>query len=159
MEASVRKRPRSAVVDVGAVDDFPEASARIVEARGLEIGVISWHGRLYALRNVCPHMGGPVCRGELLPRIVAPDDAPGRLDVEREIPVIACAWHSWEFDVRTGESLTPDNLRVRTYAVEVADGRVLVDLARGSRSHSVDEELDEEVAVDIHEDREASHDH
>jgi nitrite reductase (NADH) small subunit len=43
-------------------------------------------------------------------------------------PVIACPWHGWEFDVRTGVSLWDDHYRVRTYPAHVSNGRVLVDL-------------------------------
>ena len=43
-------------------------------------------------------------------------------------PVLACPWHGWEFDVRTGRGIRDRTYRARTYRVEIADGRVLVDL-------------------------------
>ena len=84
---------------------------------------------VYALRNVCPHALGPVCAGRLGPKIVAPGGDPMAFDVDESCPVIACAWHGWEFDVRTGQAVWPDaRMRVRTYATRVEGGRVLVAL-------------------------------
>jgi nitrite reductase (NADH) small subunit len=114
-------------VDVGAADELDDGRFKVVEVSGREVGVIRWRGRFYAVSNVCPHMGGPVC-GELIPKIVSPTGAPGELAVEEEVPVIVCGWHSQEFDARTGRSLTPEATRLRTYRTEVVGGRVLVDL-------------------------------
>jgi nitrite reductase/ring-hydroxylating ferredoxin subunit len=48
--------------------------------------------------------------------------------------VIACGWHGWEFDVRTGSAVvTGSRYKVRTYSVRVEDGRVLVDVQRRKR--------------------------
>lgn len=115
-------------VDVGAVDDFLDGSATVVVAGRREIGVVRWHGRFYALRNVCPHESGPLCRGQLL-SLIRPGSEVGDLDVDPTIPVMACPWHGWEFDVRTGRTLWSDaRMRVRTYAVSVCDDRVILEL-------------------------------
>ena len=42
-------------------------------------------------------------------------------------PVIACPWHGWEFDVESGEAVWNPSQRIRTYPVDIAGGRVLVD--------------------------------
>jgi nitrite reductase/ring-hydroxylating ferredoxin subunit len=115
-------------VDVGALDDFAEGAVRVIEADGREIGVVRWSGRLYALSNVCVHQSGPVCRGILSARLTAA--APGCMELDATTPVIACPWHGWEYDVRTGAAIWDSTYRLRTYPVSVASGRVLVDLAR-----------------------------
>jgi nitrite reductase/ring-hydroxylating ferredoxin subunit len=43
-------------------------------------------------------------------------------------PVLACAWHAWEFDLRTGKALTDPTARVAAYPVRVEDGRMLLEL-------------------------------
>ena len=100
----------------------------------VELGIVRWDGdQVHALRNVCPHAGGPVCEGRLGPRIVASAADPLRLEVDETCPVVTCAWHGWEFDARDGRALAPGpRLRVRTYPVRIEDGTVLVDL--GSRA-------------------------
>ena len=41
--------------------------------------------------------------------------------------VVTCPWHSWQFDVTSGESQT-DDLRATPYPVRVEGGDVLVEL-------------------------------
>src|SRR3712207_1948678 len=94
------------MIDVGGLDDFAPRSVTIVSAGRVEVGVVRWDGdEVFALRNLCPHARGPVCEGRLGPRIVAAGGDPLALDVDETTPVIACAWHGWEFDVRTGEAV------------------------------------------------------
>ena len=109
--------------DVGALDEFPEAGVRVVDAGGEEVGVIRWRGEVFAVRNLCPHQLGPVARGPVRSRLAA--EAVGAMCVEQETPILACPWHGWEFDVRTGRPLA-GSARVRTYSVEVEAGRVVV---------------------------------
>jgi nitrite reductase (NADH) small subunit len=103
----------------------------VVRLGRAEIGIVRWDGdAVHALRNVCPHAGGPVCEGRLSPRLVSPASDPLRLDADESCPTVTCAWHGWEFDARDGRALAPGSrLRVRTYPVLVEDGVVLVDLA------------------------------
>jgi nitrite reductase (NADH) small subunit len=112
------------LVDVGAVEDFPEGKMRLVSVNGQEIGVLRWQGDLYAYRNVCPHQSGPLCEGSVGPRIVAA--SPGVPELDLEHAVIACPWHRCEFDIRTGISAWDSSYRVKTYPVVVQDDRVLV---------------------------------
>ncbi len=78
-------------------------------------------GRFYALRNACPHQGGPLCLG-VLTGLVVPDQ-PGRYRYLRRGEILRCPWHGWEFDVRTGQSyVDPARTRVRTYPVELVPG-------------------------------------
>jgi nitrite reductase/ring-hydroxylating ferredoxin subunit len=61
---------------------------------------------------------------------MAADGRPGTLALDDSKPVIACAWHGWEFDVRTGRAVWgKPSFRVRTYPVRVETGRVRVDLS------------------------------
>jgi nitrite reductase/ring-hydroxylating ferredoxin subunit len=119
-------------VDVGALDDFAERTVRVVRAEGREIGVIRWGGRLYAIGNVCVHQNGPVCHGILSARLTA--TAPGGMELDEAVPVIACPWHGWEYDVRTGAAIWDPHYRLRTYPVSVADGRVLIEVSRAPGS-------------------------
>lgn len=118
--------------DLGPLEAFREGEIKVVKAGQREIGVTRWHGRFYAVRNVCAHQRGPVCRGWLSARVSAA--SPGEISVEDEAPVIACPWHGWEFDLGTGQALCDHNFVLRTYPVWVDNGRVLVELGRGAAS-------------------------
>jgi len=118
----------SMLVDVGALEDFREGSGfRIVSVKGQEVGIVRWKGQVYALRNYCPHQGGPVCRGTLGVRLVGGDGKPGVIEIDPETPIIACAWHRWEFDIRTGTAVWDTRYRVQTYSVVIKNDRVLVE--------------------------------
>jgi nitrite reductase/ring-hydroxylating ferredoxin subunit len=116
--------------DIGAVRDFHEHTVTLVHAGRREIGIVRWNGEIYAISNVCTHQRGPLCRGALSGRLAA--SMPGAMEVDDETPVLACPWHGWEFDVRSGRALWDERYAVRTYPVAVEDGRVLVEL-KGSR--------------------------
>jgi nitrite reductase (NADH) small subunit len=112
-------------IDVGAIDDFTEGRIRIVRAGEREVGILRWSGMLHALSTVCPHQGGPVCAGIVSPRLVAA--RPGGMELDEATPIVACPWHGWEFDVRTGRAIWDTSVRLRTWCVKVAGGRVFVD--------------------------------
>jgi len=120
------------LIEVGALDDFPDRGVRIVSVGCRELGIVRWEGEFYALHNRCPHQAGPVCTGTLGPKIVC--DSPGQLEIDPDSPVIACAWHRWEFDVKTGASVWDPKYRVKTYPVEIRDDRVLVRMPSGERA-------------------------
>jgi nitrite reductase/ring-hydroxylating ferredoxin subunit len=113
-------------VDVGQLDDFRDGQVTIVVVNGREIGVVRWFENVFALANLCAHQRGPLCRGTLSPRLESRE--PGSMELAEGAPVIACPWHGWEFDVRTGRAVWDEGYAVRTYPVQVEDGRILVDL-------------------------------
>jgi nitrite reductase (NADH) small subunit len=114
-------------IDVGMLEDFDDGQIRVIEVNGREIGIARRSDTIYALRNLCPHQAGPICAGRML-AAVTPTSAVGQFDVDRDSPVMACAWHGWEFSMQTGESIPDPTLRVRTYDVQIEDGRVLVEM-------------------------------
>jgi 3-phenylpropionate/trans-cinnamate dioxygenase ferredoxin subunit len=103
---------------VATVSEIPPGGRKIVEAAGRSIGVFNVNGEFFALRNRCPHQGAPLCDGKLWGALTA--DKPGEFQYSRQGEIIACIWHGWEFDLRTGQSwCDPAKLRVRRYEVEV----------------------------------------
>jgi nitrite reductase (NADH) small subunit len=115
-------------VGVGPLDAFPLNEVRVLEVGGRSIGVVRTAEAVYAVRNVCPHQGAPICRGSFGGTMMP--SAPGEKEYGLEHRVLRCPWHAWEFDVRTGEALfgTSDR-RLVTYRTEVRGGDVFVYLA------------------------------
>ncbi|HEY4099212.1 MAG TPA: Rieske (2Fe-2S) protein [Baekduia sp.] len=114
-------------MDVGAEDEFAEAVIRVVSVDGRDVGVLRWRGGWYAMRNICPHLGAPLCVGPLQAFLTVDDPAGDEIVVDPTRPMLMCPWHRWEFDLSTGQSVGGKE-RVKTYPVRVQDGRVLVDL-------------------------------
>lgn len=112
------KESRMAKYVVGAVEDIPPGERVIVEIAGRSVGVFNVGGEFYALRNTCPHQGGPLCQGRLTGFIMA--RVPGEYSYTRRGEILRCPWHGWEFDVKTGQSwFDPMQTRVRAYPVSV----------------------------------------
>jgi 3-phenylpropionate/trans-cinnamate dioxygenase ferredoxin subunit len=103
---------------VATVDEIPPGARKIVELEGRSIGVFNVDGNFFALRNRCPHQGGPLCRGAISGFVSAAK--PGEYRISRRGKVLRCPWHGWEFDVTTGQSwFDPSKVRVRHYEVTV----------------------------------------
>ena len=117
-------------VVVARADEIPPGKRKLVEVGGLSIGVFNVGGEYFALRNRCPHQGGPLCEGNQWGLLTA--RVPGEFEYGREGEIIACGWHGWEFDIRTGQSwCDPSKLRVKRYEVEVEPGTAVVDPVPG----------------------------
>lgn len=118
------------MLDVGRLHDFAERSITIVIVgrHQREIGILRWNcDSVYALHNRCPHHGGPLCEGTVVPTLASLADAWG-IAVDQDRPVIVCPWHLWEFSAATGACLTDGRMRARTFKTLIADDRVYVDL-------------------------------
>lgn len=116
-------------VAVGRADEIPHGG-RIVDVNGMSVGVFRIGEEVVAVLNICPHELAPVCKG--IQRGTSLPSAPGEFRWGREDEIIACPWHQWEFDLRSGVSLTDPKVKVRTFPVEIEDGEVHVVL-RGRR--------------------------
>lgn len=104
--------------NLGPLTGFPEGEQRLVEVAGRSIGVFNVRGRLFALRNRCPHQGGPLCSGRVFTRLES--DRPGQYRYADGEFLVECPWHGWEFDLATGQSwFDPARTRVRPYPLTV----------------------------------------
>jgi nitrite reductase/ring-hydroxylating ferredoxin subunit len=120
------------ITDIGRVDDFAEGRISTITVGRAEIGIVRWSGKIYAVSTLCIHQGAPLCQGVLAGRLTA--TRPGEMALDDTTPVIACPWHGWEFDVRTGEAIWDPRMRVRVYEVQVVGDRVLIETGSSSRA-------------------------
>jgi nitrite reductase/ring-hydroxylating ferredoxin subunit len=101
---------------VAKVSDFAEKNLKIVEVKGMEIGIYRVDGQYYAWRNFCPHAAAPVCAGMVcgtrLPSMVY------EYEYGRDQEILRCPWHGWEFDLKTGRHLVDSGYKLRGYPVE-----------------------------------------
>jgi nitrite reductase/ring-hydroxylating ferredoxin subunit len=108
-------------VVVCRVEDFPAGERKIVKAGPRSIGVFNVDGEYFAIRNRCPHQGGPLCQGRIAPW--ARSSGPGDFQLDAEATLLACPWHGWEYDLATGQSfLGPGEPGVKSYDVDVEAG-------------------------------------
>jgi 3-phenylpropionate/trans-cinnamate dioxygenase ferredoxin subunit len=117
------------MIDVAALEHLEEGVPTKVMVEGRGIVLVRWGTEVLAARDLCPHQLQSFDGGRVHPRVVG-DGRPGEVAIAPTGPVLACPWHSWEFDLRDGSCTVDPTLRVRIYRVEVRDGRVLVELQR-----------------------------
>ena len=104
---------------VAAVDEIPPGSRKRISAGGRDIVVFNIAGEFFALLDRCPHEGASLCAGKLVGLMEG--DVPGAYRLTRAGEILRCPWHGWEFDVRTGRSVSdPKRLRVNAYASTIA---------------------------------------
>jgi len=109
---------------VARISEIPPGGRKIVRVEGREVGIFNLDGRLYALKNTCPHQGARVCLGKLVGTTLPLGVFEFRYGKEGQI--LRCPWHSWEYDITTGRAVFDPNVRVMTYPVEIADDEVRV---------------------------------
>jgi nitrite reductase (NADH) small subunit len=78
-------------IEVGSLNDIPKLGARIVRTETGDIAVFrTAEDEVFALRDQCPHKGGPLSQGIVHGKRVA------------------CPLHDWKIHLDTGLAVAPD---------------------------------------------------
>lgn len=111
---------------VATTAEIPEGGRKLVHIRGRGIAVFNVRGEYFAILDRCPHEGGSLCKGKLIGEVRS--EGFGDYRYARRGEVVRCAWHGWEFDLRTGRSFCdPERLKVLRYDVHVEHGKDVVE--------------------------------
>jgi nitrite reductase/ring-hydroxylating ferredoxin subunit len=124
---------------LGPVSSFTDPGRKVVDIDGVEVGVFHLKGRFTAYENLCPHQGGPVCQGKIVPRveeIVGADRRSNGMSFSKTQTNIVCPWHGYEFDIATGCHQGDQRLRLRMIDVHVADGDVVLRMPESTERRS-----------------------
>jgi len=98
-------------IRVGAIDDIPRLGARVVKSAHGDVAVFrNAEDEVFALRDKCPHKGGPLSQGIVFGRHVA------------------CPLHNWTIGLEDGNAAAPDEGCAEFYPVKVEDGMVYLRL-------------------------------
>jgi nitrite reductase/ring-hydroxylating ferredoxin subunit len=96
---------------VASLDEVPAGEPKLVDLDGTRVVLARVGEAVYACGDVCSHRGGPLSQGKL---------TGSRL---------ACPWHGWMYDVRTGRCLFPGRgASVPTYPVRIDGDAIFVEL-------------------------------
>ncbi len=96
-------------IDIGALDDLPLRGSRCVQTPTGKIGVFrTADDRVFAIRNECPHKGGPLTEGIVHGHSVT------------------CPLHNWVISLETGLAQGADEGAVETIPVRVEGTRILL---------------------------------
>lgn len=96
-------------IDIGAEADIPLRGSRVVKAPAGDIAVFkAADGAIFALRDKCPHKGGPLSQG-----IVHGHG-------------VTCPLHNWVISLETGEAQGADKGCTPKIPTKVEQGRVMI---------------------------------
>ena len=99
------------LMKVADATNLAPGQATAVEIDGNRIAVFNVGGTFYAIDDTCPHAGGPLSEGKV------------------DGGKVVCPWHEAEFDLTTGEVLSPPAFEgVKSYKVVVEGNEVKVEL-------------------------------
>jgi nitrite reductase/ring-hydroxylating ferredoxin subunit len=95
------------LIDAGAVN---EGEGKTVRRNERAFAVFRHAGEIYVTDDECPHVGASLANGWV------------------EDGQVACAFHGWTFDLKTGACLTCPGRPVRTYPVRIENGAVHIEI-------------------------------
>ncbi len=99
-------------IEVGSIEDIPTLGSRVIESAEGDIALFrNSEDEVFALRNSCPHKGGPLADGLVAGRQVT------------------CPLHSWTLELETGEVIAPDKGCARSYPVKIDNQVIYLNLA------------------------------
>jgi len=98
-------------ITVARLDDIPPLGSRVVVTDAGEVAIFrTGDDQVFALRDRCPHKGGPLSQGIVYGHTVA------------------CPLHNWSIDLESGQAVAPDVGCARRYQTRVEDGVVAISL-------------------------------
>ena len=101
-------------IEIGRVEDIPVQGARTVRTPEGDVAVFrTAAGEVFALRDRCPHAGGPLSQGIVHGRSVT------------------CPLHAWVIDLATGEATGPDEGCTGSIPLRVEDGMIRLGMGSG----------------------------
>jgi nitrite reductase/ring-hydroxylating ferredoxin subunit len=90
------------LVTVATTSELKPGQAKTVQVKGQTIALFNIGGAYYAIDDTCTHVGGPLSEGSV------------------EGTRVTCPWHGAEFDVTSGQALSPPAATgVTSYKVHV----------------------------------------
>ena len=97
--------------EVAKIGDLEPGEGKLIELEDKEIALFNCNGVYYAIDNECTHVGGPLCEGEI------------------EGDKVICPWHGAEYDLKTGEVLSPPAQHsVKSYKVIVQGDSIKIEV-------------------------------
>jgi nitrite reductase/ring-hydroxylating ferredoxin subunit len=97
-------------IELCSTDEVTPGAALKVETEGLTLAVFNVSGEFFVTDDLCTHGPGSLSEGYL------------------EDDVIECNFHNGQFNVRTGEVVSPPCMvPIKIYPVMVVDGKVTIE--------------------------------
>ncbi len=94
-------------IAIAKLEDIPLRGSRQLKTDTADIALFrTGSDEVYAIRDQCPHLGGPLSQGMV------------------HGSTVTCPLHNWKIDLKSGQAQAPDEGCVNTYPVKVEQGVV-----------------------------------
>ena len=121
---------------VAAANEILPGQRKLVNVRGRPILIFNLDGDYFGILDRCPHQGASLCKGQLVGLVES--DRPGQYNFTRSNEIIRCAWHGWEFDIRTGKSrCEPEKIKATQYNIDTKTGSEVIEEAYETETFDV----------------------
>ena len=98
-------------IEIGTLDDIPRRGSRVIATELGDIAVFrNSADEVFAVRDRCPHKGGPLSQGIVHGRRVT------------------CPLHNWVIELESGEAVAPDVGCVKPFDIRQEAGRLYLAL-------------------------------
>ncbi len=92
------------------LSEVPTETGKEVLVAGRVLAIFRVGEVAHAIDGMCAHQGGPVAQGQLAGNCVT------------------CPWHGWQYDVTCGRNLLTGKVMLDSFATEIRDDSVWVEL-------------------------------
>ncbi|MGD8408346.1 MAG: nitrite reductase small subunit NirD [Thiohalophilus sp.] len=100
-------------ITVGKVEDIPKLGSRVIAGIDGDIAVFrTSDDKIFAVKDQCPHKGGPLSQGIVYGHAVA------------------CPLHNWSINLEDGEAVAPDKGCSQSYPVKIENGIISIGLEK-----------------------------
>jgi len=97
--------------EIVALEEIPKLGSRVVKTDTMSVALFrTSDDQVFALRDACPHKGGPLSQG-----IVHGTS-------------VTCPLHNWKIDLASGEALGPDEGCTNVFETRIENGMVFLGL-------------------------------
>ena len=98
-------------IKIAKINDVAEGEGKSILVGEESLALFRSGGKYYALKNTCPHAGGPLGEG-----------------VIHNGTEVICPWHGWRFDITTGRCLANPSYVQKKYALQIDGDDILAEL-------------------------------
>jgi nitrite reductase (NADH) small subunit len=99
------------LIPVAQLNELVESEGKAVRVNNQVIALFKLpSGEVYAVENSCPHVGAPLDNGLV------------------EDKKLTCLWHSWCFDLETGNSTNFPGASIKTFPVKIENEQVFIEI-------------------------------
>ena len=95
---------------VGRVGDIPDGGVAVVTIGKKDVAIFNQNGKLFAIDDMCPHMGASLSGGVV------------------EDGCVTCPWHAWRFRLADGVWADSPRVKIGSYPIHIVGDEIQLEI-------------------------------